>query len=241
MNQLILILGVVLSAGSLVHCFNIFKSYQIQNLTLLEDILELEASSSDSDGAFLSRKRRDQIAVSDGTKKNTKSWPYPCCQAGIDPKYTINWEYVRPCYAIPRHYVTLHHIRSTDRNSKDFKDGIAMMKNDVMCQIQCVAQKYNMADKNGIVILDGLNKFMSTSLEGTWMATVAKQVATKCFNQIQTESNNYLKTKTPTTCNPALATLIHCLHREIEINCPSKYVGNIEECLRQIDSDYKHF
>ncbi|XP_031345257.1 uncharacterized protein LOC116172227 [Photinus pyralis] len=239
MNQLILILGVVLSAGSLVDCFNIFKSYQIQNQTLLEDILQLEAPSSD--GAFLSRKRRDQIAVSDGSKKTTKTWRYPCCQADMDPKYIINWEYIRPCYAIPRHHVTVDHLRSTDRSSKDFRDSIAMLKNDVMCQIQCISQKYNMADKNGIVILDGLTKFMSTSLEGTWMATFVKQIATKCFNQIQTESNNYLKTKTPTTCNPAFVTLNQCLHRELEANCPSKYVGNVEECLRQIDSAYKHF
>ncbi|KAB0798209.1 hypothetical protein PPYR_09202 [Photinus pyralis] len=239
MNQIILTLGVFLSASSVVQCFNIYASYQVQNQSLFEDILELEASSVASDGDVLSRKRRDYggtVTVTRSRMIHSRGGYDPCCRADMNQRFNVNWGYVRECYSYPnpKHNVTVHSVRTLNRNSTEFKEKIAILKNDALCQIQCVAHKYDMVDKNGIVVVEGLNKFLSTIYEGTWLAPLAKQIATKCMNEIQTESANFLKTKTANACNPALIALNQCVHREVQLSCPPEHIGNIEACLQRI-------
>ncbi|XP_031345404.1 uncharacterized protein LOC116172342 [Photinus pyralis] len=155
-----------------------------------------------------------------------------CCTIDATSHLNENASFIRECHnrTLARHNFTKYRLSPGDRNSTEFKMKLQTFESYALCYVQCMLQKYDAVNKEGMITLDGIANFFSLIYNGTWVTPFTKSIANTCFQQVRQQSLEYVRAKNITTCNPALISLHNCTLREVQLSCPAKYIGNVTAC-----------
>ncbi|KAF5273569.1 hypothetical protein FQR65_LT04567 [Abscondita terminalis] len=241
MHNLFVNCALLLTLAVCSQCYDFQDPYY--NQVLAADIQELEnATQYEEDTEELHSRRRRAVLASTTikptatpAKETCRPISYsPCCDVKETDTTPREQEYRKTCYK--EIFGKKDDNKTTGKTTRTSVydpfncDKINKIRNDILCMGQCVAQKTKMADPEGNLVTTGLTKYLTDKYAGTWVASMAKTISTKCMKQVQEATAYFNKNKAAGTCNPAISELAFCFYREIQMNCPADQIQNPKRC-----------
>lgn len=115
-------------------------------------------------------------------------------------------------------------------------------KDEYVCAVQCIGQKKEVLDHMGNVNKERMGSYVKRTYSSEpWKAEIADKVLEKCFKETQKPSEGEVTTDNGAVtngrsiqakCNPNGIAFIHCLWREMQLNCPADKLRESRKCNR---------
>ncbi|XP_046414223.1 uncharacterized protein LOC124176686 [Neodiprion fabricii] len=115
-------------------------------------------------------------------------------------------------------------------------------KEEYICAVQCIGQKKEVLDHMGNVMKESMGEYVKNTYSSEpWKAEIADQVLEKCFAETQKPSEGEVSMdngavtngrSVQAKCNKNGIAFIHCLWREMQLNCPADKLRESRKCNR---------
>ncbi|XP_020710282.2 uncharacterized protein LOC105689942 [Athalia rosae] len=193
------------------------------------------------DGASGSQGQSDGVTPTSDKKKKTRR---SCCGENDDLK--LLWgdevkDIKKECFEQARKATEVTKKARMMEEYEGFIHG-NRTKDEYICAIQCIGQKREVLDRMGNVHKENMEKFVrKTYSSEPWKAEIADTVLEKCFSETQKPSEGEVSTDTGAVtngrsiqakCNSNGIAFIHCLWREMQLNCPADKIRDSRKCNR---------
>lgn len=87
-------------------------------------------------------------------------------------------------------------------------------------------------DSNGNVKADTLRDGMKETLgKVQWLTPILDKVIPKCVEEANKAAQER-KANDPESCNPSAIKMVHCMFREVQLNCPADQIKDEKSCNR---------
>nr|QFO46775.1 odorant binding protein [Cylas formicarius] len=178
------------------------------------------------DNSFHPRNRRDEDAVNDDKCKRRHRRPALCCAENtFEERHDREKELYRTCF---KEVIGVEKPEKHEHRRDPFScEEAEKRKNDMMCVMQCVAQKKGLIDDEGNPKENEINNFLKETMDKEpWFESVREKLVNTCITEAKNSARNQ------STCNPSGASLKHCLFREIQLSCPDDQIKDRRSCDR---------
>nr|AUF72950.1 odorant-binding protein [Anoplophora chinensis] len=195
------------------------------NILLSDDLEELSSGVASFSHP---RSRRDDEAVNDKDKcHHRKRWGELCCAEDVVAKMRdVEKDLKRECFK---------EVVGKDKHDKFDPFNCETMdqrKKQIVCVIECVGKKKDLLDTEGNPKEEEFRSFLKESFSSeSWLAALQDKVISTCLDEGKNATANR-DASDSTSCNPAGIKIAHCLHREIQLNCPADQIKDEKSCAR---------